>query len=799
MLIAVLDENTFYCNQNKALVARMSGHDVAQDDEILVNDGTGLYSHCYLCHTPAVQDEFCHLFPEPEFFSPVKTICDVLDVALVPELCHSLIICKRCNTLCAEYQSLAERMEIIHRTITTTYNQTVMKLTGLTETDIKEGLVAVEYNDNIDPELHTFNKELMSMEDMFGELNPDEIQVDPSYQNLQDSASHLHSDVVSEDCIQFIKVDERVTPLLPTEPDEQQEKIVAQELTVEETIKRYIIEPDDTVVEVDEEDGTSIYCVYNDVMDSLSDTEEPPATEAVVLHDVLETHGMLENDDITIDNASQASEDGVNEIQESVSATSLLLKEAEISEADSSALTERDDVRPYYVKIENYYYCIVCPTNNDETTVSTNGIKQMADHLSKDHNILSHTCQLCDAIYFQREDYVNHLATHATEGKNSQASKLSCDQCDATFAKQSALDLHRKTHPSVKNKVWHCELCDKKYTSKAFFEVHMNKHAGLRPFKCTVCSKDFSSKYALAVHLKTHYERPRTFVCKECGNAFYSRHNLVQHERTHRAEREYECGDCGKKFFTQHNLNVHKVIHSNNKAFACPQCGKKFARKAEFRDHERTHTGEKPFVCDMCDLAFAQRSNLNSHKRLTHFNDKRYKCDICGACFKRRRLLDYHTRAMHTGERPYKCELCPASFVYPEHFQKHKRIHTGIKPYACEVCNKTFTSQDNRNAHRYVHSDKKPYECVTCGSGFMRKAQLYTHMQEQGHLNDTIVVNQPRISANDAIEFETESLVIDGQVDGEQNPDVEPISDDEHTQITFICDEEYVDGVSEME
>lgn len=82
----------------------------------------------------------------------------------------------------------------------------------------------------------------------------------------------------------------------------------------------------------------------------------------------------------------------------------------------------------------------------------------------------------------------------------------------------------------------------------------------------------------------------------------------------------------------------------------------------------------------------SQRSNLQSHKRATHYNDKRYKCDDCGKGFKRRRLLDYHIKAAHTGERPFKCDVCAATFVYPEHFKKHRRIHTGEKPFLCEVC-----------------------------------------------------------------------------------------------------------------
>lgn len=64
------------------------------------------------------------------------------------------------------------------------------------------------------------------------------------------------------------------------------------------------------------------------------------------------------------------------------------------------------------------------------------------------------------------------------------------------------------------------------------------------------------------------------------------------------------------------------------------------------------------------------------------------------------------------------------------------------------MCGKAFNSRDNRNAHRFVHSDKKPYECLVCGAGFMRKPLLYNHMTQAGHLNDTIVVNQPRLATS---------------------------------------------------
>ncbi|XP_056642523.1 zinc finger protein 436-like isoform X2 [Diorhabda sublineata] len=298
----------------------------------------------------------------------------------------------------------------------------------------------------------------------------------------------------------------------------------------------------------------------------------------------------------------------------------------------------------------------------------------------------------------------------------------------------------------------------------------MGVDKGVRPYICEVCGKDFASKYTYKAHEKTHEFRPRPYKCSQCDKSFLSQQNLTQHERTHLGMKEYACQLCGKQFGSSHNLEVHSIVHTGYKPFVCGLCGKAFARKAEIRDHERTHTGERPYQCEFCGATFSQRSNLQSHKRATHYDDKRYQCTICSKGFKRRRLLDYHIKAAHTGERPFKCEICEATFVYPEHFKKHRRIHTGEKPFLCEVCGKAFNSRDNRNAHRFIHSDKKPYECLVCGAGFMRKPLLYQHMQNQGHLNDTIVVNQPRLTTEDdqlvTVNSAGEMEILDTATDG---------------------------------
>ncbi|KAF5299695.1 hypothetical protein FQA39_LY11490 [Lamprigera yunnana] len=386
------------------------------------------------------------------------------------------------------------------------------------------------------------------------------------------------------------------------------------------------------------------------------------------------------------------------------------------------------------------YTCMLC--EGDETVCGE--AKAIIQHVRQTHDVRLYICDVCGQDFPKRNELSMHLDEHvATEEGDFQ-----CEVCNRIFSNLRLFRIHKRMH-YPQNKAWNCDTCGKKYSSRNLLEEHINIHTGLRPYICETCGKDFASKYTFKAHERTHEARPRPFQCQHCNKTFLSQQNLSQHEKTHLGIKEFTCRLCSKQFGSAHNLEVHSIVHTGYKPFICGLCGKAFARKAEIRDHERTHTGERPYQCEYCGATFSQRSNLQSHKRATHYDDKRYKCDECGKGFKRRRLLDYHIKAAHTGERPYKCQVCEATFVYPEHFKKHRRIHTGEKPFRCEVCGKAFNSRDNRNAHRFVHSDKKPYECLVCGAGFMRKPLLYQHMQSQGHLNDTIVVNQPRLTTDD--------------------------------------------------
>ncbi|XP_055530475.1 zinc finger protein 431-like isoform X2 [Wyeomyia smithii] len=704
---------------------------------------------CYVCNTAVsntinnLQQLFAQISEDDESLSPATVLGNILQFDITPELSHSQVLCTDCNALCDEYQQLIDRLDAIKLQLTVSYNSTVTKLAAsLTARELIEAEAEALEDSNVsqglqdvDPKMNDIPLgDLTAVAISVGDIDSDgetlhEAQI---ISHLPEQSQFCHvGDSMVKNSRSIVKVPQQSTTDVNSTVTSVTDKPyvdICEAPSSAIKMEHFFDSGDGNMVEIIADSNSTDY-IYDSVIETIgivSEEEDPSGSD----------------DESTAQRQLSLKERAFGSESEPDSAQIL------IAAANDSLNRMKARLKSLFFKTNNNYYCALCKAADGPSTA--HNVKTVALHLKTDHKEKILICEHCDAVFQRRTEYNEHLDQHAA----AEHVGFRCDLCSTTFNNIRALRMHRKNHLGPP-KVWGCEVCQKKYSSKNLLDEHMNMHSGKRPFKCSHCPKDFASKYTLAAHTKIHQDRERVFNCRECGKGFYSQSNLLQHEKIHTGVRDYACSDCEKTFMSQHNLDIHRIVHMNYKPFVCRTCGKGFARKAEIKDHERTHTGERPFVCDICDASFSQRSNLQSHKRATHFNDLRYSCDMCGRRFKRRRLLDYHIKACHTGERPYKCEICSATFVYPEHFKKHQKIHTGTKPFACEVCNKTFNSRDNRNAHRFVHSDKKPYECVTCGAGFMRKPQLYAHMQQRSHLNDTIVVNQPRITSEDLLEFDT--------------------------------------------
>ncbi|XP_061758202.1 zinc finger protein 26-like [Nerophis ophidion] len=115
---------------------------------------------------------------------------------------------------------------------------------------------------------------------------------------------------------------------------------------------------------------------------------------------------------------------------------------------------------------------------------------------------------------------------------------------------QEPLSGDMRTHTDNK----HCKCSKKKTGQKCVDCSESSFSAEAKPFSCSVCRKSFAKNSHLNEHAKTHTgERP--FNCSVCAKRFTNKSHLNEHVRTHTGEKPFCCSVCVKSFAKKSNLN----------------------------------------------------------------------------------------------------------------------------------------------------------------------------------------------------------------------------------------------------
>ncbi|XP_037297841.1 homeotic protein spalt-major isoform X4 [Manduca sexta] len=210
-----------------------------------------------------------------------------------------------------------------------------------------------------------------------------------------------------------------------------------------------------------------------------------------------------------------------------------------------------------------------------------------------------------------------------------------------------------------------CSICYKTFACNSALEIHYRSHTKERPFKCTICDRGFSTKSSgggCRCGRRARAPRPPHATALDLWNAFVYPGNMKQHMLTHKIRDMppgFDKGPGGPtgtsmddardpspdrrsspdKVDLKRSPPVHPppMTHAppidmpslpkrpsvpsgpthppppTSSKHLCGVCRKNFSSSSALQIHMRTHTGDKPFRCAVCQKAFTTKGNLKVH------------------------------------------------------------------------------------------------------------------------------------------------------------------------------------------
>lgn len=138
-------------------------------------------------------------------------------------------------------------------------------------------------------------------------------------------------------------------------------------------------------------------------------------------------------------------------------------------------------------------------------------------HLESCHSEVPATCELCQKSFksdynLQRHIRITHAPPEAAE---------TCEICKKTFKCAMHLRIHiNAVHPKTGS--FHCDICDKEFSSKKYMVKHRKTHVPTKDFPCPICDKYFKSVHCVTKHMRRVHKERELLLTKMTDNNFVS-------------------------------------------------------------------------------------------------------------------------------------------------------------------------------------------------------------------------------------------------------------------------------------
>ncbi|KAF0293773.1 Broad-complex core protein isoform 6 [Amphibalanus amphitrite] len=175
---------------------------------------------------------------------------------------------------------------------------------------------------------------------------------------------------------------------------------------------------------------------------------------------------------------------------------------------------------------------------------------------------------------------------------------------------------------------WSCPVCGRRYLHSISLSQHMSVHRG--DTTCPICARVFSRVAKLNDHLERVHAAEH--VCHLCDKRYTNRWCYRMHMDMHAGNTR--CPHCAMVFRRRSHLNVHlRVDHGTEPApdrrrpaaaagaaltgsWRCAQCNRVYKHLFSYQSHLKVHRGAT--TCRLCGRVYARVSLLNAHMETSH-------------------------------------------------------------------------------------------------------------------------------------------------------------------------------------